>query len=470
MRDDSAPWRGGILLGATLGALGSLLMHALVFLVLRWAGTMPALDFQVELPSEVEFGVTEAAAVEEPLAVPVAAPSSPVTAPPAAAIAAEPEKRKPRPPTTDAGTPDASAAEEPVVADAGASGDGDRPLLAAYAPEGAQIALRVHIGRVRASELAPDVRSLLEAVADWRLILEGSGLDPLQDLERLYIASPDLRRAHLVIAGEYVGGEEVARRAVDAMAAARGQAVNWRRYGAIRVARWHNLDDTARVLALIAPRQFAITRSEDLPRVLQVARALAQRKASDKVRPQVDVDAADALLALDKDETLALSVEGARLFARGNVRGVPERLEASVRSLEGGAAFDVTVTGYFENVQAAEQAHGYWERVRERYAGHPLVALIGLRAPLADATVSVNESSVEARTRVTLEQARVVLGFIRNAVAPPPAPQAPVDAPTDQRPDGGSPPPGAPSAVDERARHPVRSPRSPVPPVSRPNP
>jgi hypothetical protein len=321
------------------------------------------------------------------------------------------------------------------------------------------------MGRVRASKLAPDVRLLLEAVADWRLILEGSGLDPLRDLERLYIASPDLQRAHLVIAGQYVGGEEVARRAVEAMATARGRVLRWRKYGAVRVAPWYNLDQTARVLALIAPRQFAITRSEDLPRVLQVARALAQRRAADKA--EADVDPAEALLALDKDETLALSVEGARLFARGNVRGVPERLEASVRSLDDGAALDVRVTGYFEDARSAEQAQVYWERVRERYAGHPLVALIGLRAPLADASVATSESEVEARTRVTLEQARVVLGFIRNAVAPPP----PLEAPADQLPDGEHPPRSTGSAAnDDPAGDPVRSLRPPAQPASRPDP
>jgi len=472
MRERSASWRGGAPLGIALGALGSLLVHALVFSVLRWAGTMPELDFELELPSEVEFGVSDAPPVEEPLAEPASEPAAPAATPPQAAIPAGREKPKPRVEQPDAGPHDASTdADEASVVDADSPGAGDRPLLSAYAPKGAQIALRVHMGRVRESELAPDVRSLLEAVADWRLILEGSGLDPLRDLERIYIASPDLQRAHLVIAGQYVGGEEIAQQAVAAMAAARGQAVRWRKYGAVRVAPWHNLDETARVLALIAPRQFAITRSEDLPRVLQVARALARRKAKDETRPQEGVDPGDALLALDQDETLALSVEGARLFARGNVRGVPERLEASVRSRAAGAALDVQVTGYFEDSQAAEQAQAYWARVRDRYAAHPLVALIGLRSPLANASLATKDGAVEARTRVTLQQARVVLGFIRNMVAPPPPP--PHGDPRAQPTVGGEPPPVSRTAdtPDDAAREPGGPARAPtrVPPT-RPNP
>ena len=42
-----------------------------------------------------------------------------------------------------------------------------------------------------------------------------------------------------------------------------------------------------------------------------------------------DAEAADALLGLAANETLALSIEGARLFTRGNTRGIPERLTAS---------------------------------------------------------------------------------------------------------------------------------------------
>jgi hypothetical protein len=429
-----------------LGMFGSLLVHLLVFAGLRWAGTMPEMDFDLELPSEVEFGISDAPEVEEPLA----APPAPAPAPEPAVAATDPiarDRRKPDTQTPDAGAADAgSKPESAQTSDAGVAGDGDRPLLSAYAPEGAQIALRVHMGRVRSSELASDVRALLEAIADWRLILDGSGLDPLQDLERLYIASPDLRREHLVIAGTYVGGVEVAQRAVAAMAAARGREARWRVQGGIRVAPWHNLDDTERTLALIAPQQFAITRTEDLRRVLQVARALARRKAK---RDGPEVDPGEALLALDQDETLALAVEGARLFARGNLRGIPERLEASVRSGEG--EFDVLATGHFESEATAEQAAAYWGRVRERYAANPLVALIGLREPLADAEITADATTITARTRVSVEQARLVLGFIRDALAPP-AP-VPTTAPADASPPNPNiPVPVSPPPIPGRVR------------------
>jgi hypothetical protein len=421
-------------LGALAGFCGSLLVHLLVLTGLRWAGTIPAIDFELARPNEVEFGITDEVAAPEPApqATPPAPPSE--TAPPAefAAAPAPPKPKprpKPKPQQIDAGTPDEKGHSADAQRSRSSAGKGERPLLSAFAPEGAQIALRLHMGRVRDSELAPDVRALLDAIADFRLLLDGSGLDPLNDLERLYLASPDLRRTHLVVAGQYLGGEEVAERAVSNLAAARGLAAEWTRHGALRVAPWHDLDETDRVLALIAPHQFAISRSDDLERVLQVARALARRRAQAKKasrgRDDPEEDVGAALLALEPDETLALSVEGVRLFARGNLQGIPERLEASVRMLPNGS-LDVQARAHFPDEDGAKRAESYWERTRARFADHPLVAFIGMRAPLASAVLQTEGSELQARTQVSAQQARVVLGFIRNAVAPPP-PQPALD-------------------------------------------
>lgn len=419
MRASSVPRRARTAFGAVLGAAGSLLVHALLFLSLRWAGTLPSVDFELTLPSEVEFGVTRA----EPAATQASAPPPPADTPKERAAAAGPQpapkKHEPRPEPVDAGAPEAAIAanQEPPSPATRAAVDGDRPVLESFAPEGAQIALRLHMGRLRDSELAPDVRALLTAIPDFRLMLEGSGLDAVADLERLYIATPDLRRSNLVIAGQYEGGQEIAERAVANLAAARGREAAWSQRGGVRVAPWHDLDTTERVLALIAAQQFAITRTEDLERVLQVAHEIARRKVKDRGRAPDDPGA--ALLALERDEILALSVEGARMFARGNLRGVPERLEASVRALDDGA-FDVRMTGHFESEEAAEHAQAYWERTRARFADHPLVAFIGMRAPLAGGLIRADELVVTARTRVTSQQARVVLGFVANAFPPPP--------------------------------------------------
>src|SRR2546421_208424 len=129
-----------------VAALGSLLVHGLAFVALHWAGTLPAMDFSLQLPTQVEFGFAESS-----------------------------------------------------------------------------------------QGLAPDVRAVLDAIPDWQLIVGGAGLDPLRDLERLYIASPDLQRSSLVIAGQYSGDDDLPRRAVASLAAARGVSATWRTRGSIAV-------------------------------------------------------------------------------------------------------------------------------------------------------------------------------------------------------------------------------------------
>jgi hypothetical protein len=452
VRADS--WRAGNWLAVQFALFGSLLVHALAYAVLSWAGRMPAVDFELKLPSEVQFGLSEPTP-EQP-AVPAAAPEPPApTSPPASeTIAPKPKPPKPkhRPPA-DAGAPDASAQAQ---ADAGTPNapapDAGAPLLSAYAPAGAQLALRLHMGRVRESALADEVRVLLDAIPDWRSIVKGSDLDPLRDLERLYLASPDLERASVVIAGEYTGDEDLPHRAVEKLASARGIQATWHKRGNVAVAPWANADTTERVLALIAPHQFAITRPDDLPRVLAVAQALAQRAAKAGKPPG---DPGEALLGLEQGELLAFSVEGAREFARGNLEGTPIRFELSV-SGQGDQALAVEMRGEFEDSAGAEKARGYWERTRDRFAAHPLLAFIGMREPLADSHLSTDGKTLRFSTRVTFQQARVLLGFIRNAVEPP---SGAVDARD---------PPSSPAKIRPQSREPT--PTTPANPVSPPSP
>jgi hypothetical protein len=437
MRGPSANDVTGIGWRAPAGLLASVLVHGLVLLTLTWSTSAPPVDFELTLPANVEFGVIHAAAVEAPAAPAAPDPAAPEPAAPDAPVEGpkpkpKKPKKKPKPEPdagvdagTDAGMPDAATpkpeappAPEPVAsADAGTR-DQAKPALAAFAPEGAQIALRLHLGALRESPLAEDVRGLLEAIPDWRLIVDGSGLDPLRDLERLFLATPNLSRSSLVVAGQYVGDETLPRKAVASLAAARGVKARWTRRGGMAIAPWPNADATARTVALIAPEQFVITRPEDLPRVLLVAKALSARA---KQAGGKEPDPGAALLALGEGQTLVLSVEGARLFAQGNLAGVPERLEVSVSALPDNQGFSSVSTGDFESAEQASAAKAYWTRMRDRYASHPLVALVGMREPLVQMELETKDAQLVMRTQVTIEQARMLLGFARSALPPAPS-------------------------------------------------
>jgi hypothetical protein len=424
--------------GLTLGLCTSLLAHGVVYTALRWAGTLPDVGIEITFPAELEFGVAEGAALPSGalgVDAPTDAPSAPTAAPepsskpdevsaPEPLPKPKPKPKKPKPKAADAGVDDTLTHPTDGGTPSGAEGSRD-PQLAAYAPPGAQLALRLDMDRVRSSPLAPDAARLLAAIPDVGMILDGSGVDPIHDLSRLFIASPNLKRASFVLAGRYVGGDDVPQRAAEQLASAQGKTVKWSRRGGIRVAPWENRDETPRVLALLAPSLFAITRPDDLPRIVSVARALAKRDAR-KPNDTEDPDAANALLAMEDHEVVAFSVENAKSFARGNAEQVPERLSISVL-LDEAQAIRVVSIGVYEDDSSAAAAHAFWEKARAQFARHPLVALVGMSAPLRDMTIAVDGPRLVARTTLSLEQAQKILAFATDMLTPRPA--RPADAP-----------------------------------------
>jgi hypothetical protein len=235
------------------------------------------------------------------------------------------------------------------------------------------------------------------------------------------------------MAGKYSGGEQLARDAVTSLAVKRGRKAEWRTRDGVAYAPWFNIDDTERILALMGADKFVITRPIDLPRVLAVARALSERRKEEGKDPLADTD---ALLAMEKGITFALSVEGARRFVRGQLKGIPVRLHVEIGEAGGDgqadqgedsaesaeAALDnivVRAIGWYDSPEQAEAARAYWEKRRRRYTAHPLLALIGMTQPLSEAVIEQNQERIEARTSLTLQQMRVALGFLRNALAPP---------------------------------------------------
>jgi len=436
-----------------VGLIGSLAVHGLLVALVAWAPPLPEVDFELELPSEVEFGVPEAPEMIEPPA-PVEAPPAPVApAEPAAPKEAPVPKPKPKPKGPDAGTPEPDAA----VADAGPEDAGKpepvakakpdkppaTPALAAFAPKGSQINIRLDVALIRASPLSEDARLLLADAPDFRAVIEGSGIDAVRDLDRLYLASPDLRRANVVIAGQHTAQPELPKRAVAALATAASRPAAWKTRAGVNVAPWHNRDDTERVVALLTGEQFVIAPAKDLTRVLAVARTL-----SDGKKP-LDGAGKTALLALPEGVAAVLTVYDARRFARGNLRGVPTHLEVTARiQSDGGVA--VSIRGELETEDAADDAIQYWSKLRERFAAHPLVALVGMRSPLIGATIERENREIHVEGALTQQQARTLLGFVRSTIAPPPVPPMPATPPP--------PPPLPPPAP--------RAPKKPAPPAT----
>lgn len=408
-REPASRW----LLVATLAL--SLLAHAFVLVASSVFLQPPELDVEFALPIDVELGTAEGLSAAPPM--PPA--SEPMPSDPSAAARGAGTADAA---VDDAGVPDAGARPRDAgLGDAGPRIDGGDAgpavTLAGDAgvvrmPPGAQIALRVDMTRIRNSPIAPDVRRLLAAVPDWKALLDGSGIDPLSQLDRLLLATPNLQREKIVLAGRYLGGEQVVRAAVERLGQARGVPTPWHKLGNVQVAPWANADATPRAIALIGPEHFAIAREEDLPRILAIASARAKGK-----KKAASAHPADALLSMEENEGLSVEVEGAANFVRKGRRGVPDHLRLSAIELPRLRAELRGVLSYTDEAAAAD-ALDYVRTLRDRYASNALVALLGLSDPLEDAAIEQSENDVRVNVTLTAEQMRLILGYLRELFTP----------------------------------------------------
>ena len=422
---------------AGFGVLGSFVLHGAILAVLVSVQPPPDLDFEFELPAEVEFGLTDAVeAVEEAStstpSVEAEAPTSPESG--SEAVADAGVDAGPRDAGVDAGPRDAGVDAGPedagLDADAGDAetdaGDAavDADLVArgppanldgpAEIPAGAQIAIRFDMARVRASPLNGEVRRLLASIPDWRLILNGSGIQPIDDLERLLLASPNLQRSQLVMAGRHSHtdeGPQYIRDVVERFGSARGEAIRWRTRHGVDVANWPNEDETERVVAIVGPRHFTISRPEDLQRVLSVARAREDENVEDdELESAVG---ADALLSMGAEDAFSIEVEGARAFIRrGDPSRIPTRLRAAVRQEE--TEVTVRAVGTFESDAEAERAVEFWRGYRDAQAASlDNLFTRALHRRVIGSTLEQEGSRIRFSIALTTGQARLALSYVQ---------------------------------------------------------
>jgi hypothetical protein len=262
--------------------------------------------------------------------------------------------------------------------------------------------------RVRESPLGPDVTRFLHGVPDWQLILAGSGIDPVADLDRLLVATPNLQRSKLVLAGKHRRDATFARKSVKRLAQSRGKTVRWKpRYG-VQTAPWYNRDRTPRTIALLSTHHFSITRRQDLRRVLALSKARELRDAEEE--GLVAARGPDALLSMGPEEALALEVEGVHRFIVGSVKNVPARLRLAVRETGPNEATVSALATYATPLEAREAAT-YWKKVATFYSKQLIVSLAGFGKTLRRMDFQANEERVTVTFKLNPDQIRFILSY-----------------------------------------------------------
>lgn len=437
--------------GAIAGAVGSVLIHLSAVLSIL-AVAIPDVGFELTFPVEVELGLTDATEVAAAAAAapPESTEASGATDPASSASG----------PRTDAGVAFDAATSDGGAPDAGvdagrrrrrdAGVDAPPPLLAsedgtgaggpdgtgtspvAFLPAGAQVALRVDLDRVRASEVRPEVEALLAALPDWEALLSGSGVEPVRDFSRVLVATPNFDRRRIVVAGRLVDGARPPREVAREMAAAHGERLEWGETSGVPTARWVTPDGAPRRVALIGPRHFVVASDEDLEAVLAIA--TARTAAAPDVAPEgaeppePPVDAADALLSMVEGEALSLEIEGARRFVGRSPCPIPLRgrlaLAETVTDADSApTGVRLELVAHFDDEGEAARA----DRCYLRYVGLGRALFPPLTPLLSRLETSTEDAALTLTSSMTFAEVRTLLSFITERfaarrAAPPPDP------------------------------------------------
>jgi hypothetical protein len=263
----------------------------------------------------------------------------------------------------------------------------------------------------------------LRGVPDWQLLLDGSGIDPVGDLDRLLVATPNLQRSKLVLAGRHRRDASFALESVKRLARSRGKRVHWRQRYGVATARWHNLDQTPRTIAILSAHHFSITRRQDLKRLLAMTKARELRDAESE--GLVAARGPDALLSMGPEEAISLEVEGVHRFVIGNIRHVPIRLRVAVRET-GPDEATVSVLATYASEGNARAASVYWKKVARFYSQQLIMTLAGFGKTLRRMELSPQEDRIQVSFTLTADQIRFILSYaegrLRGATPPPARP------------------------------------------------
>ncbi len=437
-----------------LGWFASLLVHGALLGALYLYGQVPDYGFAFEVPAELELGMTDAVALDTPPTPPARdEPPPPPRDEASGATPSEPGSDAPSAlASADAGVPrDAARARRrrdagPEAVPSAPSEPRAEPPPVAFLPAGGQVAMRLDLDRVRDSQVRADVEALLAVVPDWQILLGESGIEPVRDLSRVLVATPNFQRRSLVVAGRLAEGAADASAIVERTAQADEDGVGWAEIAGVPTTRWPSDDGTERRVAILEERLFVIARPDDLPRVLAIAAARAQGDAS---------STADALLALPEGAAITVEVEGVRSYARRSPCAVPTRL--SSRADPHALDVEVSLHAIYDTAEEATEAARCFESLRARVVRNPFVSFAGMGPALTGLRFAVEGASLDAHTTLSYGQVRTLLRYARGMLEPP-TPPPPSVTPV--------PPPGAASPTAP----PEASPPPPVPPPPPPVP
>lgn len=290
------------------------------------------------------------------------------------------------------------------------TGDEHAPALGplrSFLSEGTRVRMRVDVARIRRSPVGPDLGSALMATESFQAWAGSSGLDPIRDLDGILIGGDALYTNRRVMVLRYVGEESAIRDRILRMGVDRGAAPVWREIQGYAVVEYPDPNlPVPHSIVLTASHEMVLAPTEDVNRIVEVARDHAARRLLPGGNPESIIEPA---FAYEGNEVMSVDSEDAMPTYPGYPAG-PARFTVRMTDDSDGNHADLRVHGDFASEAECTSARSFLETQRATYADHMLVRAAQLDRPLREATFTQAGTALDIHVDFTADELRRALG------------------------------------------------------------
>ncbi|MFO0714836.1 MAG: hypothetical protein U0353_33660 [Sandaracinus sp.] len=273
-----------------------------------------------------------------------------------------------------------------------------------FLPEGHLVLARLDMARVRRSPVAVDVESAMVAQPTWQNLAGGSGIRPVQDLDQMVVAADGVYAQRRVAVLRYVGTEAMVRDRLLALSVARSLPLTWSEVDGFAVSTMPVALPVPHSVVLTAEHEVVVCPTDDVARVVAVARDHARRRASagpDAVlEPQLTFAAGEVATLISSEPMPAYA-------------GYPTPPQSyRMHAMEDDASHQVFVYlhGEFATEADAQAALDWALASARQYASEFIVRGAGLSRPLEVLTGTRQGTAIDLQTNLTVDEVRRGLG------------------------------------------------------------
>ncbi len=295
-----------------------------------------------------------------------------------------------------------------------AGGPSDLPDLKGYGPGNARFTALIRLDRLREAAYADNLGKLFEAVPDYRILLQSTDIDPMRDLDSIFMASANpqyLQETFLAVRHHMDDA-----RLKEVLASRFADEVPWEKFGTYDIRAL--VPDTGRYkdprkILLARPGLSIVTRPEWV-------QDLTENNVADSSMSLLDGLQQIERAAEGDDTLLVMSAQGLSFYLPGMGR-VP-RFEAARLAVTNAQNPLLTIDLRFEDAQQAERFHERCPAMRTQVIkGIPFARALGIATLVERAECKLEDNYVTVRAQYTHREISSLLQLAIPFIPRPPA-------------------------------------------------